>query len=51
MKKYYMTREASVWNSRLRMKRGVWIAGKGVCLLNGQTTNRDSIASEKRVRG
>jgi hypothetical protein len=36
---------ALIWNTRLRMERGVGVAGHGVSLLNGQTTMRDSIAS------
>jgi hypothetical protein len=37
--------EALVWNTRLRMQRGVGVAGNVVGLLNGQTTKRDSVAS------
>jgi hypothetical protein len=41
--------EALVWNTRLRMQRGVGVAGNGVGLLNGQTTKRDSIAAVEGV--
>jgi hypothetical protein len=44
-KKYYLRREALVWNTRLRMQRRVELAGSDVGLLNGQTTKRDSVAS------
>jgi hypothetical protein len=47
VKKYYARREALVWNTRLRMDRGVGIAGNGMDLLNGQTTKYDSIALER----
>jgi hypothetical protein len=36
--------EAIVRNNRLRMVRGVGVAGNGACLRNDQTTERDSIA-------
>jgi hypothetical protein len=39
---------ALVWNTRLRMQRGVGVAGKGVDLLNDQTKKR-SIASVEGV--
>jgi hypothetical protein len=51
VKKYYVRREALVWNTRLRAEKGVGVAGNGVGLLNGQTTNKDSIASEEWRRG
>jgi hypothetical protein len=40
--------EALVWNTRLRMQRGVGVAGNGVSLLNGQTTRRDSKLRRRR---
>jgi hypothetical protein len=43
-------REVLVWNTRLRIERGVRVAGNGVGLLNGRTTKRDSIALEEGVR-
>jgi hypothetical protein len=42
-------KEAIVWNTRLRLQRGVGVGGSGVGLLNGQTTKRDSIASVEGV--
>jgi hypothetical protein len=41
--------EVLVWNFRLRMQRGVWVAGNGIGLLHGQTTKRDSITSMEGV--
>jgi hypothetical protein len=41
--------EALVWNTKLRMQRGVGIIGNGVGLLNGQTATRNSIASTEGV--
>jgi hypothetical protein len=38
MKKYYVRMEALVWNTKLRIERGVEIADNGVGLLNGQDT-------------
>jgi hypothetical protein len=35
--------EAVVSNTRLRMERGVGVAGNGMGLLNGQTTKQDFI--------
>jgi hypothetical protein len=35
-KKYYVRMEALVWNTRLRMQRGVEVAGKGEGVFNGQ---------------
>jgi hypothetical protein len=49
--KYYMRKEALVWNTRLRMQRGVVVAGNGMSLLSGQTTKWDSIASVEGVLG
>jgi hypothetical protein len=43
-RKYYEIREELVSNTRLRKERGVGIAGNGMGLLNGLTTNRYSIA-------
>jgi hypothetical protein len=40
-----VSRESLVWNIRLKVLRGVRVAGSGVGLLDGQTTKRDSIAS------
>jgi hypothetical protein len=40
-------KEALVWNTRLRMEKGMGVVGNGVGLLNGQTTKGDSIASEE----
>jgi hypothetical protein len=37
--------EVLVWNTRLRMQKGVEVTGSGVGLLNGQTAKWDSIAS------
>jgi hypothetical protein len=48
-KKYYVRMEALVWDTRLRMQRGVGVAGYGMGLLNCQTTKRDSIASVEGV--
>jgi hypothetical protein len=48
-KKYYVRLEALVLNTRLRMQRGVGVAGSGLCLLNGHTTKGDSIASVEGV--
>jgi hypothetical protein len=36
VKKYYVRKEALVWNTRLRMQRGVGVVGNGMGLLNGQ---------------
>jgi hypothetical protein len=36
--------EALVWNTRLRMERGMGVAGSGMSLLNVHTTKQDSIA-------
>jgi hypothetical protein len=47
--KYYMRIEMLIWNTRLKMQRGVEVTGNGVGLLNGQTTKRDSIASLEAV--
>jgi hypothetical protein len=49
VKKHNVRKEALVWNNRLRMERGVGIAGNGVGLLNGPTTKVDSIASVEEV--
>jgi hypothetical protein len=43
--------EALVWNTRLRMERGVGVAGNGVGLLNGKTTKQESIALVEGVEG
>jgi hypothetical protein len=48
---YYVRMEALVWNTRLRIERGVGVAGNGMGLLNGQTTKRDSIASVEGLGG
>jgi hypothetical protein len=42
MKKYYVRRDMLVWNTRLRMERGVGVAGNGMGLLNDQTAKPDS---------
>jgi hypothetical protein len=40
-------REAIAWNTRLRMERGVGVAGNGVGLLSDQATKQDSIDLEE----
>jgi hypothetical protein len=40
--KYYVRREALVWNTRLRMDKGVGVAGNGMDLLNNQTTKQST---------
>jgi hypothetical protein len=46
---YYVRMKVLVWNRRLRMDKGVGVAGNGMELLNGQTTKQDSIASVEGV--
>jgi hypothetical protein len=46
-----MKMEALVWNTRLKIDRGMGVADNCVVLLNGQTTKQDSIALVERVGG
>jgi hypothetical protein len=41
--------EGLVWNTRLRMQRGVGVAGYDVGLFNGHATKQDSIALVEKV--
>jgi hypothetical protein len=43
--------EELVWNTRLRMQRGVGVAGNGMGLLYGQNTEKDSIVLVEGLGG